>query len=148
MATGPDLRIGDADREEAAAGLREHFAQGRLSLEEFNERIDAVFAATTQSQLHRITSDLPHVTSPSAPLPVTARRGPQDDVWDDYSRRRRRLPVLTYVAAVLLTWLLFASLLMPHLRIFSPFGRLGILLVIFGVVRGLFRRVLGGRRGP
>jgi Domain of unknown function (DUF1707) len=49
MATGPDLRIGDADREAAAASLREHYAQGRLTLDEFNQRLDAVFAATTQS---------------------------------------------------------------------------------------------------
>ncbi|HUA30142.1 MAG TPA: DUF1707 domain-containing protein, partial [Streptosporangiaceae bacterium] len=41
MATGPDLRIGDAEREAAAASLREHYAQGRLTLEEFNERLDA-----------------------------------------------------------------------------------------------------------
>jgi len=35
----------------AAARLREHYAQGRLTLEEFHQRLDAVFAATTQSQL-------------------------------------------------------------------------------------------------
>jgi len=34
----------------AAARLREHYAQGRLTLEEFHQRLDAVFAATTQSQ--------------------------------------------------------------------------------------------------
>jgi uncharacterized membrane protein len=48
VATGPDLRIADADRDAAAAFLREHYAQGRLTLEEFNQRLDAVFAATTQ----------------------------------------------------------------------------------------------------
>jgi uncharacterized protein DUF1707 len=36
MAAGPDPRIADADRE-AAAHLREHYAQGRLTLEEFNQ---------------------------------------------------------------------------------------------------------------
>ncbi|MGE5291249.1 MAG: DUF1707 SHOCT-like domain-containing protein [Micromonosporaceae bacterium] len=40
----------DADREAAAAHLREHFAQGRLASEEFNQRLDAVFTATTQSR--------------------------------------------------------------------------------------------------
>ena len=73
MATGPDLRIGDADREAAAASLREHYALGRLTLEEFNQRLDAVFKATTQSQLNQITRDLPHAAAPSAPLPVTDR---------------------------------------------------------------------------
>src|ERR1035441_3050516 len=68
MTTGPDLRIGDADREAAAARLREHYAQGRLTLEEFNQRLDAVFAATTQSQLSALTRDLPHVGAPAAAL--------------------------------------------------------------------------------
>jgi Domain of unknown function (DUF1707) len=42
MATRPDMRIGDADREATVASLREHYATGRLSLEEFNQRLDAV----------------------------------------------------------------------------------------------------------
>ena len=74
MATGPDLRIGDAEREAAATGLREHYAQGRLTLEEFNQRLDAVFKSTTQRQLSQITQDLPHATAPSAPLPVASLR--------------------------------------------------------------------------
>ena len=78
MATGPDLRIADADREAAAASLREHYAQGRLTLGEFKQRLDAVFAATTQSQLSALTRDLPPAAAPSAPLSFTvtgAHRG-------------------------------------------------------------------------
>ena len=71
MATGPGPRIADADREAAAAHLREHYAQGRLTLEEFHHRLDAVFEATTQSRLTAITRDLPGTSSP-APLPPTA----------------------------------------------------------------------------
>jgi hypothetical protein len=76
VATGPDLRIGDADREAVAARLREHYAQGRLTLEEFNQRLDAAFAATTQGQLGALTSDLPPAAAPSAPLPVPAGSEP------------------------------------------------------------------------
>ena len=75
MATGPELRIGDAEREAAAASLREHYAQGRLTLEEFNERLDAMFKSITQGQLNHITQDLPHVPAPAPSLPVT-RPGP------------------------------------------------------------------------
>jgi Domain of unknown function (DUF1707) len=75
MATQPSLRIGDRERDAAAAELREHFAHGRLSLEEFNERLDAVFAAKTQRDLSRITADLPHVRTGGAPLP-SSRRNP------------------------------------------------------------------------
>jgi hypothetical protein len=53
------LRIGDAERDAAAADLGEHYAAGRLTLDELNERIDAVFASKTFEQLARIMADLP-----------------------------------------------------------------------------------------
>jgi hypothetical protein len=69
MATQPSLRIGDRERDAVAAEMREHYAHGRLTLEEFNQRLDAVFAARTQDDLSRLTADLPHVRSGGAPLP-------------------------------------------------------------------------------
>lgn len=53
------LRIGDAEREAAAADLGEHYAAGRLTLDELHERLDAVFSAKTFGQLTRIMADLP-----------------------------------------------------------------------------------------
>jgi hypothetical protein len=53
------LRIGDAERDAAAADLGEHYAAGRLSLDELNERLDAVFTSKTFGQLTRIMADLP-----------------------------------------------------------------------------------------
>ena len=53
------MRIGDAERDAAAADLGEHFTAGRLTLEELHERLEAVFAAKTFGQLARIMSDLP-----------------------------------------------------------------------------------------
>lgn len=53
------LRIGDAERDAAATDLGEHYAAGRLTLDELNERLDAVFAARTFGQLSRIMADLP-----------------------------------------------------------------------------------------
>jgi hypothetical protein len=53
------LRIGDAERDAAAADLGEHYAAGRLSLDELNERLDAVFASKTFGQLTRVMADLP-----------------------------------------------------------------------------------------
>jgi Domain of unknown function (DUF1707) len=76
MATQPSLRIGDRERDAVAAELQEHYARGRLTLEEFNQRLDAVFAAKTQGDLSRITADLPHVPSGGAPLP-SSRRSPR-----------------------------------------------------------------------
>ena len=59
MAPGPDLRAGDADREAAAAALGEHFAQGRLTLDELLARLDAAVTATLRSEIARTTRDLP-----------------------------------------------------------------------------------------
>jgi hypothetical protein len=53
------MRIGDAERDAAAADLGEHFTAGRLNLDELHERLEAVFAAKTFGQLARIMSDLP-----------------------------------------------------------------------------------------
>jgi len=55
------LRIGDAEREAAAADLGEHYAAGRLTLDELHERLDAVFSAKTFGQLTRVMADLPGI---------------------------------------------------------------------------------------
>lgn len=54
-----DLRIGDAEREQTMASLREHFAQGRLTHEELDERLDRALAARTARDLSTVTADLP-----------------------------------------------------------------------------------------
>lgn len=53
------IRVSDADRERVAERLREHFAQGRLSSEELDERISAALGAKTFGDLRRIMTDLP-----------------------------------------------------------------------------------------
>ena len=57
-ASGP--RASDADRERFAAELHENFAEGRLTLEELQRRLDLVFSAETLVDLYELTSDLPH----------------------------------------------------------------------------------------
>ena len=147
MATGPNLRIGHAEREAAAASLREHYAQGRLTLEEFNERLDATFKAVTQNELNRITADLPHAAPHSAALPVTAApAGGRDRARQDWSHGHHHHPRLAFfplIIAALGTWLLVLDL---HLRAFPWPGKLAIFLAIFGVIRGVLRRVFGMRR--
>jgi hypothetical protein len=59
----PGMRAGDADREAAAAALGEHFAQGRLTLDELITRLDATLTATTHGELADATRDLPDLTS-------------------------------------------------------------------------------------
>jgi len=54
-----DLRASDAERDSAAAALREHFVQGRLTLEELLGRLDTALTARMRSQLDAVLADLP-----------------------------------------------------------------------------------------
>ncbi|TXS40619.1 DUF1707 and DUF2154 domain-containing protein [Streptomyces sp. uw30] len=56
---GPELRASDADRERVAEVLRDALAEGRLDMEEFEERLDATYKARTYGDLAPITRDLP-----------------------------------------------------------------------------------------
>ena len=58
-APGPDLRVGDAERDATAAALGEHFARGRLTFDELIARLDAAFTATMRSEIAQTTRDLP-----------------------------------------------------------------------------------------
>jgi hypothetical protein len=59
MASGFEMRVGDAEREATAAELREHYASGRLTLDELNQRLDQAFAAKTRGDLDALLRDLP-----------------------------------------------------------------------------------------
>jgi hypothetical protein len=67
----PALRASDADRERMVRILREHAAEGRLTLEEFTERMSEAYLAHTRDELQVLSRDLP-----AAHLPNAARRRP------------------------------------------------------------------------
>jgi len=52
-------RIGDAERDAAIASLGEHYAAGRITQEEFDERSDLALHARTESDLKPLFVDLP-----------------------------------------------------------------------------------------
>jgi hypothetical protein len=82
-----NIRVSDADREQVTSRLREHFAEGRLTSEELDERITATLNAKTFGELRGILADLPEpgplgpqsepVPSGWAARPVYYRRGPR-----------------------------------------------------------------------
>jgi len=159
MAPGPDLRIGDAERDVTTRQLRECFAQGRLTIDEFNDRLGKALAATTQRELDRLTHDLPPTMPSPAPLPHTAGHrgdlryasGPHRDHGGGQGASsgcgsRMRSRVMTVLASLLVLWLLLSTVIAP-LRFFPFGGRLAILLVVLGVLRGIIRRLFRiGRR--
>lgn len=157
MAARPDLRIGTAEREARAAELREHYAHGRLSMAEFNERLDAVFASATREQLDRVTADLPHVRVPGAAMATAASStippgGPGPGGRTGPRGARGALSMIGALAAILViimaTWLIVDPPGSMHFWAIPWAGRAGVLLAALAIVRGLIRRIFGlARRG-
>jgi hypothetical protein len=80
MSDPPSLRVADADRERVIDEVREHMLAGRLSSEEFEERVDRAYKASTQAELDALRADLP-VSPAAVQRSLAERRG----------RLRRRL---------------------------------------------------------
>lgn len=66
------LRISDADRHRVAEILREAAGEGRLEIDELDERLEATYAARTYADLVPITHDLPVARSAHPPVPRPA----------------------------------------------------------------------------
>lgn len=136
----PELRASDADRERVAADLRDHYADGRLTMEEFDERIDAVYKAKTFGELAPLTADLP--ARPPDPAVVKAEE-------------RRRIARLRAVwgswlsVAVVCTviWLL-TGLSGGHFAYFWPGWVIGPwgLMILLGTLGGGRNRQPGGEQ--
>jgi hypothetical protein len=169
MAAGNEMRVGDAEREATAAELREHYASGRLTLDELNERIDKAFAAKTRGDLNALMTDLPSrrpggaaglpeagPTGDSGPFGAGGPFGPSGPFgpggggWS--SGPRAAGPVRT-AGTVFVTMLVVAALfLVGTLGAFGiGAGRpIGIVLILaaFGLLRRLFFRRRVGGCGP
>jgi hypothetical protein len=61
MTSGFEMRVGHAERDAVTAELREHYAAGRITLDELNERLDKALAAKTKADLNALMTDLPSV---------------------------------------------------------------------------------------
>lgn len=64
-------RAGDAERVQVAQMLTDAAAQGRLSMDEYEDRLAKAYAATTHGDLARLSADLPDFAA-------TANRGPRE----------------------------------------------------------------------
>ncbi|HZE29903.1 MAG TPA: DUF1707 domain-containing protein [Actinoallomurus sp.] len=124
------LRVGDAERDEVTTALHEHFAQGRLTRDELDERLTATLSATTVGDLRAVTRDLPG----GAPVPASGRhpagpwgrgpwemgaayrgRGPLSSPWPRHGWGRPRpfapLLLVALVAAAFTGWWVILPLL-------------------------------------
>jgi hypothetical protein len=114
MPGDPRMRASDADRERTVTLLREHHAEGRLTADEFGERVDRALAAKTIGELDALLADLPGIDLyrlPAAgirPAPPGARRPRSRDGVID---RRSGGAVSTQRVATWAAWAAISALL-------------------------------------
>ncbi|MFC4057734.1 DUF1707 domain-containing protein [Planomonospora corallina] len=108
MTADPQMRASDDDRDKVASVLREHYAQGRLSTEEFDERLEQLYTSKTYGELAVLTSDLPGVDLRS--LPESPAKRPERA--DGNSSRRTTLMAMwtPWAFAVSVNWAIWFAI--------------------------------------
>ena len=89
----PAVRASDAEREHVIAELREHATEGRLTLEEFSQRVDEAYAARTVAELEQVKRELPSLSALPATVPRRKARRWLVSIMGGADRRGRwRVP--------------------------------------------------------
>jgi Domain of unknown function (DUF1707)/Cell wall-active antibiotics response 4TMS YvqF len=70
----PEVLASDAERERVVGRLRDASADGRLTLEEFTQRIDRAYEARTRGELDELTRDLPAADTSALPAQPERQR--------------------------------------------------------------------------
>jgi Domain of unknown function (DUF1707) len=101
------LRASHDDREHAIDTLKAAFAQGRLTKDEFDERVSQAFASRTYAELGAITADIP--TGLTAAPPPTAPTRAQARPPVNLKAGVRASIVISACAALIWTALIFTN---------------------------------------
>ncbi|GAA2755033.1 DUF1707 domain-containing protein [Actinopolymorpha rutila] len=105
------MRASDGDREKIASRLRDAHAEGRLSLGEFQDRLDTLYSAQTYGELEPLVRDLPVSRTPHTQAVVPDRPASTTGEPARRSRRDKGLAVMwtiwaAAVAVNLVVWIL------------------------------------------
>jgi hypothetical protein len=143
-AMNDQMRVSDADRERVAEELREHYAQGRLSAEELDQRITVTLGAKTVRDLRSVMTDLP---GPEVLAPQPGQFQPNAAWSGPAVRRRSRLLPLAALAFILalavpgVAWIFFAVIFaLVHVLFLLGFVAFLAGVVLFAGVRSGLRR--------
>ncbi len=146
------IRASDADRDRVTARLQEHFAAGRLTRDELDERVATALHATTFGELRPVLADLPEpvLTPRAAPAAPAALAGRAGRPWP---ARRHRPPVAPLILLLLVTAVLLSSggwLALAFLKVVLIFWLLLLLagVLVAGRIRRRLRRGAGAGYGP
>jgi Domain of unknown function (DUF1707) len=82
----PGLRASDAERESTVTLLRGHGADGRLDVDELEQRIGAAYGARTRGDLATLLEDLPRTQAIAAPRPDRPIRHHGSHEWGMFAR--------------------------------------------------------------
>jgi hypothetical protein len=122
----PNMRFAESDREAVAARLRDAHADGRLTYQEFSERLDDLYRATTYADLAPIVADLRQLGPVGRLTPADASRSPVVR-----APRHGLLPILVVCVAIWFVVVVVHGIVLPF--IFW-------ILVVFVVMRILRHR--------
>jgi hypothetical protein len=137
------IRVSDADRERVAERLREHFAAGRLTSEELDERITATLSAKTNGDLRAVMTDLPEpgMTPPGPPPgPGWGMSGPAGGPppWAMGGRSRVMVHRGPRLQPLVLLALIFALVLPGAGFVFFVFVKVVLAIFLVTAIIGLF----------
>ena len=118
----PRMRAGDKDRQHVVEQLGKHFGEGRLTVEEFDERVVRAHASVYLDELPALTADLPRDPEPQRPPTRSAVRVPG---------------VFVLLIAMLLAWSMVVTVVYSVPPLFGLF-----VLFLF------LRHLRGSRRWP
>jgi uncharacterized protein DUF1707/cell wall-active antibiotic response 4TMS protein YvqF len=93
-----EMRASDTDRERAADRLRLAAGQGRLTMEELEERLECAYAAKTYAELEPILRDLPQTDSDGSYAPTPAAANLPARIGGTPSRKHRSIAIMSGAA--------------------------------------------------
>lgn len=118
----PSVRVGDVERDAAAAELGEHYAAGRLTIDELHERLGLVLSARTRADLTHVLADLPTIRRARPPAPASP---PSREGQHDPADHAGRLAAVALLLVAILIWLFTVALFTRHGYYYHPQGGYG-----------------------
>jgi hypothetical protein len=106
-----DIRVSDADRDQAVAELSEHFQTGRLTQDEFDDRTGSALQARTGADLAGLFTDLPRSQAVAPPADARVDAARLDTTQLDTGPRPRRPHPARFALALVVALIVISNVL-------------------------------------